>query len=157
MLPLAFTPATRSESELLESAPAANQTIFETTRSCGDPEVDQELCRKTQKEVAVRWLEGPIPFPRISSTGRVARRFGVVQGSKARPIDNYSTCQVNDSCAKMLVHRMCSPRGSVGCCSVVSNALPFVAKVDCLSMLGLAVPSMLSSCISIPRRCCILL
>ena len=98
VLPLAFTPATLSESELLESAPAANQAIFESTRSCGDPEVDQELWRKTQKEVAVGWLEGPIPFPRIASTGRVARRFGIVQGSKTRPIDNYSESQVNDSC-----------------------------------------------------------
>ena len=71
---------------------------------------------------------------------------------------------------------MRSLKGSASCCSVVPIALLLLVKVlhsqvgraqlvllialtvsavGC--MLGLAVPSMLSSCTSILRRCCILL
>ena len=41
------------------------------------------------------WLTRLEAIP--SDGGRVSRRFGIVQGNKVRPIDNYSESQVNDA------------------------------------------------------------
>ena len=96
-LPSAFQPASLAEEELLATAESANKAIFFSTRSCGDADVDQQLWDKTWKEKEDGWLAGPIPFEDTQSTGRISRRFPVVQHSKVRPIDNYSESQINDS------------------------------------------------------------
>ena len=96
-MPDHLLPATISIDELLDTAPGANRGIYHSTKSCGDPQVDEQLWEKTAKELADGWLVGPLPISSVESEGRLSRRFPIVQGGKVRPIDNYSESQVNDA------------------------------------------------------------
>jgi ribonuclease HI len=96
-LPDAFQPAQLSEADLLCQAPAANKSIFFSTKSCGNPDIDAELWRKTCQEKEAGWLQGPVPFQEIVSDGRLTRRFPVQQSGKVRRVDNFSESQINDA------------------------------------------------------------
>jgi hypothetical protein len=96
-LPEAFQPAQLSEADLLSNASAANKSIYHSTKSCGDPEIDAELWRKTCKEKDEGWLHGPVPFSEFEHSGRLTRRFPVVQSGKVRCVDNFSESQINDA------------------------------------------------------------
>ncbi|CAJ1399746.1 unnamed protein product, partial [Effrenium voratum] len=96
-MPDHLLPATISIDELLDTAPGANRGIYHSTKSCGDPQVDEQLWEKTAKELADGWLVGPLPISSVELEGRLSRRFPIVQGGKVRPIDNYSESQVNDA------------------------------------------------------------
>jgi ribonuclease HI len=96
-LPEAFQPARLTEADLLSNASAANKSIFFSTKSCGNEEVDIELWRKTCKEKEAGWLQGPVPFSDIEHDGRLTRRFPVQQSGKVRCVDNFSESQINDA------------------------------------------------------------
>ena len=81
--PASFQPASLTVQDLGSAAPAANASILRTTRGTNDAWVDQELWRKTCEEVGKGWLSKVDPEDVISS-GRLSRRFAVVQSGKVR-------------------------------------------------------------------------
>ena len=94
-LPDDFQPASLSVEDLASNAWRSNKAILHSTKSSGCPLVDAELWFKTCEEEKKGWLTRFQKAPQDG--GRVSRRFGIVQGSKVRPIDNYSESQVNDA------------------------------------------------------------
>ena len=56
--------------------------------------MDAELYKKTQDKVGRGWLMGPIPWEDLGSYAAVSKRFGIQQGSKLRPIDDFSMSSV---------------------------------------------------------------
>ena len=53
------------------------------------------LMPKTKEEVEKGWLSGP--HKQFGTSGRISRRFAVVQSQKVRPVDNYNESQVSDA------------------------------------------------------------
>ena len=94
-MPDDFQPATLSVEDLATHSWRSNKAIVHSTKSSGCPLVDSELWHKTCEEEQKGWLTRLEAIP--SDGGRVSRRFGIVQGNKVRPIDNYSESQVNDA------------------------------------------------------------
>ena len=66
-----------------------------STRSSGDPELDDALMDATEKEVAKGWLRGPIDSSELGPTAIISRRFGIWQNGKCRPIDDFKASGVN--------------------------------------------------------------
>ena len=96
-LPKKFAPATMAVQELEDSAGRSREAIRRMTRSSGDTEVDQKLLEKTREEASKGWLVGPLDWSELGPTAVVSRRFPVQQGSKIRPIDDYSQSQINST------------------------------------------------------------
>ena len=82
------------ESELVRRSAASRRACIAATKSSGDPLLDEALAAATAEEVEKGWLVGPFSEEDINSrfdgVWTPARRFGVVQGGKVRPIDDYS-------------------------------------------------------------------
>ena len=117
-LPPDFQPASLTETDLLENAWSANKAIFHSTKGSGDGMVDAELWRKTCEELEKGWLLGPDPS--LLEGGRVTRRFGIKQGEKVRPIDNYSESQVNDAAT---ITNKCSVDGTDTICAMIVSCM----------------------------------
>ena len=66
-----------------------------------DPGLDEALFAHTLGEVEKGWLRGPPSADELAGLGPFvpSRRFGIVQGGKLRPIDDYSISRVNDTLA----------------------------------------------------------
>ena len=94
-LPPDFQPATISQEELLASSERGNKAIIHSTKSSGSELINAELWAKTKEEVDKGWLSGP--HEKFATSGRVSRRFAVVQSQKVWIVDNYSESQVNDA------------------------------------------------------------
>ena len=92
-----FAPATMAVQELEDSAGRSREAIRRMTQSSGDLEVDQKLLDKTREEASKGWLLGPLDWSELGPTAPVSRRFPVQQGSKIRPIDDYSQSQINST------------------------------------------------------------
>ena len=58
-------------------------------------ELDEAVLKKTLEERDAGWLEGPIPLSELEDHAVISRRFGIMQGSKMRVIDDYSMSGVN--------------------------------------------------------------
>ena len=65
------------------------------TKSSGDPELDLALWEATQKEVDRGWLRGPVNPRSLDPAAVISRRFGIWQGDKCRPIDDFRASGVN--------------------------------------------------------------
>ncbi len=76
ILPADFQPASLTARDLEDHSHASNKAIVFSTKSSGDEDVNLELWKKTQEEVAKGWLEELKEIPRDG--GRVSRRFAVV-------------------------------------------------------------------------------
>ena len=98
--PFAVQPASLVVKDLAAHGPVANASILKATCSSRDSWTDSELWRKTSDKMKQGWL-APISCEEAVSTGRLSRRFAVVQSSKVRCIDNYSESQVNDAVTVM--------------------------------------------------------
>jgi hypothetical protein len=62
--------------------------------------MDDEVFKQTTDEVKSGWLSGPFSEDQLNSKFEwwvPARRFGIVQGSKTRVIDDFSECSQNDA------------------------------------------------------------
>ena len=94
-LPPKFVPATLAVSELTANAAKARKAIQYGKLTSGDDHMDAELYKKTQDEVDRGWLVGPIPWEDLEPYATVSKRFGIQQGSKLRPIDDFSMSSVN--------------------------------------------------------------
>ena len=105
-----FKPAVITVDELANSASSARKALLNSTRSCGDPNIDSEVYSKTMQEVSEGWLHGPVDPSTLGPKDVVSRRFGIVQShgnsKKVRLIDDFSASCVNrtvqsDSVAKL--------------------------------------------------------
>ena len=96
-LPKKFALATMAVQELEDTARRSREVIRRMTQSSGDTEVDQKLLEKTREEASKGWLVGPLDWSELGPTAVVSRRFPVQQGSKIRPIDDYSQSQINST------------------------------------------------------------
>ena len=96
-LPKKFSPSTLSVEQLVDGAMLSRQAARNTTRSCGDPDMDVQLWDKTLSEVDKGWITGPYEWEQLPSDSIVSRRFPVSQTGKIRPIDDYSQSQVNST------------------------------------------------------------
>lgn len=94
-LPGKVVPAQLAVEDLHSQASKAAKAIRYMTRSSGDVLVDAQLWEKTLSEVDSGWLVGPLDWDCLGPQDAVSRRFGLVQSTKLRPIDDYSQSQVN--------------------------------------------------------------
>ena len=106
LLPKDFVPATLNLSDLELQAEKSNAMIVHSTKSSGCPEVDDSLWKKTEEEEEKGWLKRLACDPKDG--GRFSRRFGINQGGKVRPIDNYSESQINSA---VNIHSKCTVDG----------------------------------------------
>ena len=94
-LPPKFKPADLSVEALKSGASKARAAVRQSTRSSGDPAMDQALWDKTLAEVEKGWLVGPMEWETLTGTEVVSKRFPLQQGQKVRPIDDYSMSSIN--------------------------------------------------------------
>ena len=88
-------PGNLSRAELRRRAGTVRKTIYASTKSSGDPEIDDAVFEATTKEKESGWLHGPYTLEEIPLDASVTRRFGIKQGGKVRPIDNFTESLVN--------------------------------------------------------------
>ena len=72
-------------------------SIIQSTRGSEDPAVDLGVYQSTLDEMQRGWLHGPYMEHELGNDCTVTRRFGVRQGAKVRPIDNYTESLVNQT------------------------------------------------------------
>ncbi len=105
MLPGKFTPALLSDETLsLRSSLTRDASC---ACSSGDAEIDDGVWEQTLEEVSAGWLEGPISTCDVDPSEPISRRFGIRQGNKIRPIDDFSASGVNraaSSCESPRLH-----------------------------------------------------
>ncbi len=86
------TPAL-TQKELERRAPAARRACLGMMGPSKDPELDAAVEEATREEVGKGWLLGPFTEQELGDLfgeWLPVRRFGVRQGSRVRPIDDYS-------------------------------------------------------------------
>ena len=81
--------------ELHRAAPLMREITMANTGSSGDAVLDEALYEATMKEVSKGWLAGPLDTTSLGPTSVVSRRFGIWQGDKCRPIDDFKASCVN--------------------------------------------------------------
>lgn len=90
-------PATITSDELRSSAKRTRKAIIQSTRGSDGSVVDLGVYQSTLDEMERGWLHGPYTEQELGDDYTVTRRFGVRQGSKIRPIDNYTEPLVNQT------------------------------------------------------------
>ena len=90
-------PATITSDELRSSAKRTRKAIIQSTRGSDDSVVDLGVYQSTLDEMERGWLHGPYTEQELGDDYTVTRRFGVRQGSKIRPIDNYTESLANQT------------------------------------------------------------
>ena len=60
------------------------------TKASGDKEMDRLLWEATMDEVKAGFLSGPYSVQELPKGAMASPRFGLLQKSKLRPIDNFS-------------------------------------------------------------------
>ena len=90
-------PATITADELRRAAKRTRKSIIQSTRGSDDPAVDLGVYQSTLDEMQRGWLHGPYMEHELEDDFTVTRRFGVRQGAKVRPIDNYTESLVNQT------------------------------------------------------------
>ena len=81
--------------ELSAGASMAREACRLSTKSSGCEETDSFFWLKTLEERDKGWLVGPLDRHDLDPDTVVSRRFPLRQGSKIRPIDDYSMSSVN--------------------------------------------------------------
>ena len=93
----AFKPAESTVGMLMEGSAAKRQAAFYSTRTSGDPTVDEVVYSKTMEEVNSGWALGPLTLEELPTQAVVSRRFGLKQGEKVRLIDDLSGSGINQT------------------------------------------------------------
>ena len=81
--------------DLVSATARAREALKLSLGSSGDEVHDIRLWEKTMEEVSKGWLIGPYAWEDLGDHDVVSHRFPLVQGSKLRPIDDYSRSGVN--------------------------------------------------------------
>ena len=99
-LPSRIVSATITPSDLKGRSKIAQALVERTTRSSGDPSLDQQVYEQTMEEVQNGWISGPFAPGQITemlgNQWVASRRFGLKQGMKVRAIDDASEPGIND-------------------------------------------------------------
>ena len=94
-------PEPLSKADLLKASKWSRHAVNATVCSSGDSELDNEVFSISMEEKANGWLLGPVTYDELDNkypNGWVAaRRFGVRQGEKCRPIDDFSVYGQNST------------------------------------------------------------
>ena len=93
--PEKFTPAAISCDELSEIGRRDRQSVINKPIVAEDNEVNQAVWQQTLEEVQEGFVEGPYPMQSIPADVPVSKRFGVVQGSKVRCVDDFTGSSIN--------------------------------------------------------------
>eukprot|EP00972_Heterocapsa_arctica_P078312 11547139-Heterocapsa_arctica.AAC.1 len=91
--PPKFRAAEGSVRDLLAQSKSAKAAAKVSTRASSDSELDKEVWEATKKEIQEGWLRGPFSEDELDSKYQLwvpARRFGLRQGGKVRPVDDFS-------------------------------------------------------------------
>ena len=100
--PAKLVEAKGSVQELFGKAKQAQASARAGTRSSGDAEVDREIYATTLAEVAAGKMRGPFTREQLDAELGLwtpARRFGLRQSGKIRPIDDFSEMGQNATLA----------------------------------------------------------
>lgn len=118
IFPEADRAAMMSVDDLYVMRDAIRADILASCRSSGDAELDVQLYEATEEEVKKGWLVGPLCAGELDQLGLwiPSRRFPVVQGSKLRPVDDYSASHINATVA------MCESIDPADVDAIVANA-----------------------------------
>eukprot|EP00435_Cladocopium_sp_Y103_P041803 s1348_g11.t1 len=90
-------PANIPTEELRNVADKARGALLASMRGSGDDALDEGVYAATMKELDKGFLCGPVDAQSLPQGATLTRRFGVVQGEKVRPIDDYKASLVNAS------------------------------------------------------------
>ena len=93
----AFKPAESTVGMLMEGSASKRLAAFYSTRTSGDPTVDEVVYSKTMEEVNSGWALGPLTLEELPTQAVVSRRFGLKQGEKVRLIDDLSGSGINQT------------------------------------------------------------
>ena len=93
--PEKFTPAAISPEELAEISRRDRPSVVQHPIVSEDNEVNQTVWQQTLQEVADGFVEGPFDIKSIPTNIPISKRFGVVQGSKVRCVDDFTGSSVN--------------------------------------------------------------
>ena len=81
--------------QLDDMSSLVSQKTLATLRGSDDAELDLGVWQATLDEAEAGYLRGPFLRDELPSEGVLSPRFGLRQGSKLRPIDNYTASLVN--------------------------------------------------------------
>ena len=95
MWPEKFAPAAISNEELSDISRRDRSSVINHPISSDDSTVNEAVWQETMQEVADGFVEGPFDMSSIPSDMPVSKRFGVVQGSKVRCMDDFTGSSVN--------------------------------------------------------------
>ena len=93
--PEKFTPAAISPDELSEVSRRDRPSVINNPIVSESKEVNEAVWQQTLQEVADGFVEGPFGVKSIPSDIPIRKRFGVVQGSKVRCVDDFTGSSVN--------------------------------------------------------------
>ena len=79
----------------MDGSSKARSAVRLATTSSGDAEMDSKLWLKTLEERDRGWLIGPLAWDKLEPHSIVSKRFPLQQGSKLRPIGDFSMSMVN--------------------------------------------------------------
>ena len=110
--------------DLWRMAPQLRADIISSTRASADTALDQRLYDATMDEVSKGWLVGPFEPDELDHLGCwiPSRRFGVLQGSKLRPIDDYSVSLINATLSAQETIAPADVDTIVACCRAHTDA-----------------------------------
>ena len=99
VLPVGYRAAIYNTTDLMNKAEETRKMVIATCRATDDADLDKELYNITEDEREKGWLVGPYATEDLDCTPgwSCSRRFGLRQGAKVRPIDDYSISLVNDT------------------------------------------------------------
>ena len=97
LLPGKFVPALLTDEALALRSSLLRSRGASMACSSGDAEIDTGVWEQTMEEVAAGWLVGPLDPSEVPDTEPISRRFGIKQGCKIRPIDDFSASGVNEA------------------------------------------------------------
>ena len=101
-------PATMTPEELMTRSKWSAQSTLAKCNTSGNEALDKEIYNQTQEQLASKWIRGPFSLSEVSDLFpagfAISRRFGIVQGSKTRLIDDCREPGINfalSTCEKL--------------------------------------------------------
>lgn len=95
VFPSRLRPPELSEEHLRSMSRSISARTIAATVSSGESDADSRLWQATLEEVEAGFLTGPWGAEHLGKESVVSPRFGLLQKGKLRPIDNFSSSQVN--------------------------------------------------------------
>jgi len=129
-------PGNLGRAELRRRAGTVRKAIVASTKGSGDDEIDMAVFDVTTKEKESGWLHGPYSLEELPHDASVTRRFGIRQGGKVRPIDNFTESMVNLTASAGETIEL---HGTDTIAAIVAYWMETMTKAKCGSCPGLKV------------------